>query len=434
MTLVDEQAERAVLGGMMLAPHIADEVAEILTIADWAIPAHAEVFAAVTSGRAAGEPTDWVAVHARLDGVDVLARAGGVNYLHMLVESVPVAASAPYYARHLADLALRRRLAQAGIRIHQQAVNTTTDTAAMLNSVQQTFHDAETARRAGDLVEFGDGLDTLIEEISNGDGRARGLSTGIGSLDDVIGGMKPGQLLIVGGRPAMGKSVLSVCDMVRSVSVRQHLPSMVVSLEMSVAEVRMRLCAAECSIDLSHLIEQRLDPFELARLRSESSRLGKVPVFIDASPTADIASIRTAARRMQARHGLALLVVDYLQLMTTDNTDAGRAQEVAAISRGLKMLARELEIPVVAAAQLNRQAEGRSDRRPQMSDLRESGSIEADADVVILIHRPDYYDRESPRSGEADLIVAKNRNGPQDTVTVAAQLHHARFVDMIPGR
>jgi replicative DNA helicase len=427
--LVDEQAERAVLGGMLLSPDVADQVAEILTINDWHHPAHAEIYAAITAGRAAGEPTDAVAIAQHLAGADVLLRVGGAPYLHDLLASVPVAAAAPHYARRLAELALRRRVVAASVRISQHALDVRTDTAEMVNSAQQVLHDATVARTARDSVALGDGLDEWIEQVCDPDGEPRGLSTGLGDLDHLIGGLKPGQLVIVGARPAMGKSILGV-DIARAASVWHDVPSLIQSMEMSVSEVRMRICSAECNIPLHLITNGRMDADARTKLRTEADRLRKAPIHIDDTPAADLATIRTRARRIQARHGLGLLIVDYLQLMAGTGKSDNRTQEVAANSRGLKVLARELNIPVVAMAQVNRGSEARSDKRPQLSDLRESGGIEADADIVILIHRDDYYDHESPRAGEADLIVAKNRNGPTDTITVAAQLHYARFVDM----
>lgn len=429
--LHDVDAERAVLGAMLMSPDVAEQVTDIIDPSDHYQPAHAAIHAALVAAINQGAPTDPIAIATRLAQNGDLERAGGAPYLHQLITTVDIAASAPWHARNLADLSIRRQIAAAAIRIHQRAGNLETETAAVIASAQNDLHLATMARNQAETIAFGDGLDALIEEICDPAGPDRGLSTSIGALDDVIGGLKPGQLVIVGGRPGAGKSVLAV-DMVRSTSIRQGLPSLVISLEMSKTEVRKRVCAAECSINLSRILNGGLTDSERLRLRSESQRLGASPIYIDENSSVDMASIRTAARRIQQRHGLSLLVVDYLQLMTTTTSSDNRAQEVAAISRGLKVLARELGIPVVAAAQLNRNSEHRTDRRPQLSDLRESGSIEADADIVILLHRPDYHDPEDQRAGEIDLIVCKNRNGPQETVTAAAQLEYARIVDMLP--
>lgn len=431
--LHDIAAERAVLGAMLMSVDVAEQVADIIDPTDHYDPKHTAIHAAIVAALNTGDPIDPIAIGDRLARRGDLERAGGANYLHDLITTIDVAASAPWHARNLADLSTRRQIAAAAIKIHQRAGNLETETSAVIAAAQNDLHLATIARDQADTTAFGDGLDDTIEEICNPTKDTSGLSTGITDLDSLIGGLKPGQLVIIGGRPGMGKSVLAV-DMLRATAIRAEKPALMVSLEMSVAEVRKRVIAAELSISLYRIMNGKLNAEERMRLREASPRLGKTPLFIDENASMDVQGIRTAARRIQARHGLSLLVVDYLQLMTTSTSSDNRAQEVAAISRGLKVLARELNIPVVAAAQLNRQSTHRTDKRPELSDLRESGSIEADADIVILLHRPDYYDSESPRAGEIDLIVAKNRNGAQDAVTAAAQLEYTRIADMAVPR
>lgn len=428
-TLHDTPAELIVLGAMLLSPDVAYQVADIITADDFYQPNHTAIYGAISGALAAGEPVDAVAISQRLAASGDLVRVGGAPYLHQLISSVPTATAAPWHARQLVDLATRRNIAAAAIRIHQRAGNLETETADVVNAAQADLHAATTSHQHRDATAFGDGLDAEIEAICNPGPRDRGLSTGIGALDDVIGGLKPGQLIVIGGRPGAGKSVLGT-DMVRATSFRARKPTLLRSLEMSTSEIRMRILAAECQINLYRVTNGPLHEDERVRLRAAADRLRACPLFIDDASNGDLAGIRASARRIQQRHGLALLVVDYLQLMTSSSSTEGRTQEVAAISRGLKNLARELHIPVVAAAQLNRQSEQRTDRRPQLSDLRESGAIEADADIVILLHRPDYNEPEHKRAGEIDLIAGKNRNGPQETVTAAAQLQFARIVDM----
>lgn len=430
--MFDADAERAVLGAMMLHPDVAIEIYDIVGDTDFYQPNHAAVFRAVTAAMLDAEPHDPIAVAARLTTSGWLDRVGGAPALHGLVASVGIPASATWYARRIRELATRRTIAAAAVKAHQRACNPETELAAIVDAIQADMHAATQGRATRrEPVAFGDGLAATLDEICDPRGPDRGLSTGLGALDDIIGGLKPGQLVVVGGRPGAGKSVLAV-DMLRATAVKRGLPALIISLEMSIDEIRKRVMAAECKVNLGRILNGGLRGDEIARLRLNAPRLGQTPVYIDDSSSADLASIRAAARRHQQRHGLHLLVVDYLQLMTSTVTSESRTQEVAAISRGLKVLARELSVPVVAAAQLNRSSETRADRRPQLSDLRESGSIEADADIVILLHRPDYHDPEHKRAGEIDLIICKNRNGPMETVTAAAQLEFARIVDLLP--
>lgn len=429
-TLHDVIAERAVLGSMLMSAEVAEQVTELIDAADYYQPGHAAIHGALVAALNQGTPTDSIAIATRLAQTGELERAGGAVYLHDLLTTVNIAASAPWHAKQLADLSTRRQLAAASIRIHQRVNNLETSTSDVISSAQDDLYLATLGRTQAETTAFGDGLDDAVEAICNPATTARGLSTGIGSLDDCIGGLKPGQLIIIGGRPGAGKSVLAV-DALRATAIRAGLPALIVSLEMSGAEVRKRIFAAECSVNVSRIMNNDVTREEAHKIRGEVPRLRAVPLHIDENANADLGTIRTAARRIQQRHGLALLVVDYLQLMRSTGTADNRTQEIGAISRGLKLIARELNIPVIAAAQLNRESEKRTDKRPQLSDLRESGSIEADADIVILLHRPDYHEPEHRRAGEIDLIVCKNRNGPQETVTAAAQLEFARIVDLI---
>jgi replicative DNA helicase len=274
-------------------------------------------------------------------------------------------------------------------------------------------------------------LQPTLDEIEGAGSRGvmTGVPTGFTDLDRLLNGLHPGQLIIVAGRPGLGKSTAGM-DFVRSASVRNNLASAIFSLEMSKVEIVTRLLSAEARVPLQVLRSGRLSDDDWTRLARRMGEISEAPLFVDDTPNMTLMEIRAKARRLRQRNDLRLIVVDYLQLMTSPKRTESRQQEVAELSRGLKLLAKEVECPVVAVSQLNRGPEQRNDKRPQLSDLRESGSIEQDADVVILLHRDDYYDKESPRAGEADFIVAKHRNGPTDTITVAAQLHLSRFVDM----
>jgi replicative DNA helicase len=256
-----------------------------------------------------------------------------------------------------------------------------------------------------------------------------GVPTGFRELDELTNGLHDGQLIVVAGRPGLGKSTLGM-DFLRAAAIKSHVSAVLFSLEMGRSEITMRLLSAEAQILLSHLRTGQMTDQDWNRLARRMGEIAQAPLFIDDSPNLSMMEIRAKARRLKQRHDLKLIVVDYLQLMSSPKRSENRQQEVAEMSRSLKLLAKELEVPVVAISQLNRGAEQRQDKRPQMADLRESGAIEQDADMVILLHREDAYERESPRAGEADLIVAKHRNGQTKDVVVLSQLHYSRFVDM----
>jgi replicative DNA helicase len=241
--------------------------------------------------------------------------------------------------------------------------------------------------------------------------------------------LHPGQLIVIAGRPGLGKSTLGM-DIMRSASLKHGLASVLFSLEMGRSEITMRLLSAEARVQLKNMRNGQMSDNDWNKLARRMGEVASAPLFIDDSPNLTMMEIRAKARRLKQRHDLKLVVVDYLQLMTSPKRVENRQQEVAEMSRSLKLLAKDLGVPIIAISQLNRGAEQRADKKPQLSDLRESGAIEQDADIVILLHREDAYDKESPRAGEADLIVAKNRNGPTMDVVVAQTLHYSSFGDM----
>lgn len=258
-----------------------------------------------------------------------------------------------------------------------------------------------------------------------------GVPTGFHDLDDLTNGFHPpGQMIIVAARPAMGKSTLAL-DFARAAAVGNDLPTIIFSLEMGRAEIAMRLLSAEASVSLQNMRKGTVDSRDWTTIASTRGRINDAPLYIDDSPNMTLVEIRAKCRRLKQRVGLKMVVIDYLQLMTSGKRVESRQQEVSEFSRALKLLAKELQVPVIALSQLNRGPEQRADKMPALSDLRESGSIEQDADMVILLHREDAYERDSPpRAGEADLIVAKHRNGPTRTVTVAFHGHFSRFTDL----
>ncbi|MEV6344158.1 replicative DNA helicase [Actinoplanes sp. NPDC051851] len=426
-------AERVVLGAMMLSTDVIADIIEIVKASDFYRPAHAAIFNAIIDLSSRDEPTDPIAVAQQLLAVGDLQRIGGVPYLHDCLETVPTAANGTWYARQVAETAGRRRLIETATKMLQLAAAPDLTLDEALDQAGAAFHDAITQRDSGELRPLADLVDPTIAEIRSvaaHRGELRGVSTGFHDLDQLTGGLRGSQLIIVAGRPGMGKSILGV-DIARTVALRDGKPAAFFSLEMSEQELVTRILSAEARVPLNVFNSGHVDDNHWARLDQHAARLKAAPLHIDETPALTMTEIRARSRRLAQRHGLSLIVVDYLQLMTPSGrrTDS-REQQVAEISRNMKLLAKELHVPVIAIAQLNRGPEQRNDKRPQLSDLRESGSLEQDADMVIFVHRDDYYDKDSPRAGEADFILAKHRGGPTDTVTVAAQLAFARFVDM----
>ncbi len=436
----DVTAEQSVLGGMLLSRDAIADVLEVIRPADFYRPSHQLVYDAVLDLYGRGDPVDAVTVADALQKAGTLVRAGGASYLVTLVSSVPTAANAGYYARIVAEKAVLRRLVEAGTRIVQlgyaadRGESGLGDADEAVDRAQAAVYEVTERRISEDYqpleVLLGPTLEEL-EAIEGHDGVMSGVPTGFADLDALMNGLHPGQLVVVAARPAIGKSTLGL-DLARSASVAHGLTSCIFSLEMSRSEITMRLLSAEARVSLGAMRSGRLTDDDWTRLARRMGELSSAPLFIDDSPNLTMMEIRAKARRLKQRHGLRLIVLDYLQLMSSPRKVESRQQEVSEISRQCKLLAKELEVPIVAISQLNRSSEQRQDKKPLLSDLRESGAIEQDADVVILLHREDAYERESARAGEADFIVAKHRNGRTDTVTVAFQGHYSRFADMAP--
>jgi replicative DNA helicase len=430
----DLAAEQCVLGGMMLSKDAISDVLDVIKAHDYYRPAHQIVHDVILDLYGRGEPADAVTVAAELTRNGEIARVGGAPYLHTLIASVPTAANAGYYARIVRERAILRRLVEVGTRIVQLGYAGDGDADELVDRAEAEIYGVTDRRVSEDylpLSEIMPGALDEIEAIGSRGGSLSGVPTGFGDLDALLNGLHAGQMVVIAARPAMGKSALAL-DIARAASVRSGLTSVLFSLEMSRNEITMRLLSAEARVPLQAMRTGQLGEDDWTRLARRMSEVVDAPLFIDDSPNMSMVEIRSKCRRLKQRHDLKLVIVDYLQLMSSPKRVENRQQEVSELSRSLKLLAKELQVPVVALAQLNRGPELRSDKRPLLADLRESGSIEQDSDVVILLHREDVYEPESPRAGEADLIVAKHRNGPTATVTVAFQGHYSRFVDMAP--
>ncbi|WP_427847014.1 replicative DNA helicase [Corynebacterium pygosceleis] len=432
----DPDAEQGVLGALLLASDTVTQVVDRLEPGDFYRPAHQIIYQVVLDLFGSGEQIDPIIVSGRLDRAGDLQRAGGAPYLHTLMESCPSPGHAAHYAQIVAEKSLIRRVIAAGqevVRLGYDAGDTEPD--KVLDLAQQELFSISQRRATAEYVPLAELVQPTmleLEDLHRNGGLATGVPTGFTDLDQLTNGLHGGQMIIVAARPGVGKSTLAL-DFMRSCSVAHGKPSVLFSLEMSKSEIVMRLLSAEAGVDLARMRSGRMTDRDWDLLTRRVPRVADAPLYIDDSATLTMMEIRSKARKLAQQQPLALVVVDYLQLMSSGKRVESRQQEVSEFSRQLKLLAKELDVPVVAISQLNRGPETRTDKRPQLSDLRESGSLEQDADMVMLLHRPDSQNREDPRAGEADIILAKHRGGPIDTIPVAHQLHYSRFADMARG-
>ncbi|MEU1826678.1 replicative DNA helicase [Streptomyces abikoensis] len=430
----DVAAEQAVLGSLPLSK---DAIADVLEMGlkgtDFYRPAHEAIYETVMAMYAKGEPADPITLADELTKRGEITRVGGAAYLHTLVQSVPTAANAAHYAGIVQDKATLRRLIAAGTRIVQSGYDAEGDVEQIVDAAGAEISDVAQAREDDQGLDIGEDFADMVDELVDlgTNGRALGIPTGLTDLDALTFGLHPGQMIIIAARPAIGKTTLAI-DIARAATIRQGHRTAFFSLEMGRRELQHRIMSAEAKIALHHIRSGQLSDTDWERFAAAQPRVTAAPLRLDCDPVQSVMQMKAKARRMQQRGGLDLVIIDYLQLVqpSSGRRAENRQQEVSDMSRQLKLMAKELDIPVVVLAQLNRGPEQRSDKRPLLSDLRESGSLEQDADLVLLLHREDAYDKESPRAGEADVLVAKHRNGPTATITVASQLHYSRFVDM----
>jgi replicative DNA helicase len=426
-------AEEAVLGAMMLSPAAIAVVSEIIDGTDFYRESHARIYRAGLSLYGRGEPVDAITLVDELEGRGELEDVGGRARVHELAALVPASANAGHYARIIREAATLRGLIQAGGEISRLGWDGTGETIELVDRAEQIVFDLSQQRVSGDFAHIEQLLKESFERITalyESGADVTGVPSGYRDLDRLTSGFQPGNLVVVAARPSMGKSAFGL-GVASNLAVRHGVPVAVFTLEMSKAEVTQRLMCSEAKVESQRLRTGRLAPEDWPRLTTACDKLAKAPIFVDDTGSVTMMEIRSKARRLKSKQPqLGLVVVDYLQLMTSGTTAENRVQEVSQISRNLKLLARDLELPILAMSQLSRAVEQRHDKRPILSDLRESGSIEQDADLVAFLYRDDYYDDDSQQPGIAEVILAKHRNGPTDTVKLSFLKRYAKFADL----
>jgi len=427
------EAEESVLGAVMLSAEAAAVALEQLRPEDFYRPAHQSVFEGITALFDGNQAIDAITVSDWLRRNDELERVGGIAFLNHLMDAVPATSNVGYYVEIVDETASRRRLMRAGATVTQIAMQSERPIDEALDSAEaEVFAVAD--RRVGEgLSRLGPLLQTTlekIEEVGTRGGDITGVPTGFRDLDKKLAGLHPANLIVVAARPSMGKSALTL-NIAQNVA-ETGKPVAFFTLEMSREEVVQRLLSSMASVDSNKLRTGQLGPEMWQKLARESSKLYEMPFYVDDSPDLTVTTIRAKCRRLKRKSDLGLVVVDYLQLMQGPARSDNRQQEIAEISRSLKNLARELEVPVIGVSQLNRGLESRTDKRPQLGDLRESGAIEQDADVVMFIYRDDYYNDEAIK-GLADILIAKHRSGATGAVKVTFAAEFTKFDDLPHG-
>jgi replicative DNA helicase len=435
------EAEQSVLGGLLLDNGAWDRAGDMLTDSDFYRFEHRQIYAAIGALVQATKPADVITVFEQLQSLGKAEECGGVAYLNALAQSVPSAANLRRYAEIVRERSILRKLVAVSDEIATNAFN------PQGRAVSQILDEAE-----GKIFKIGEegsrskqgfqSIDQLVVQLidrvnelaENGAEDVTGVRTGFFDLDRMTAGLQPGDLIVLAARPSMGKTAFAL-NIAEHVSVHEGLPVVVFSMEMGASQLALRMVGSLGRIDQSGLRTGRLRDDEWGRLTEAVDKLGKASVFIDETPALNPAELRARSRRQARQCGkLGLIVVDYLQLMSgTGGNEENRATEIGEISRGLKALAKELQCPVIALSQLNRSVETRTDKRPMMSDLRESGAIEQDADVIMFIYRDEYYNKESKEPGVAEIIIGKQRNGPVGTVKLTFLKPLTKFDNLAPG-
>ncbi len=424
------EAEMSVLGAMLLDNEVVSFVVPILNKNSFYKTAHQELYQTIVEVYDKGQVVDLVVLREELKKRSLLEKVGGIEYLMALEEAVPTIGNVEFYANIVREKAIKRSLIEVAATIQKQAFDVSSETGQLLDNSERAIFDITQKKFNTLSTKINEILKetfTRIENLHDRQNRLTGLSTGFYDLDDLTCGLQASELIIVAARPSMGKTSLAL-NIIEHVGVIDKKSAVLFSLEMSAQQVAQNMLCSHARIDAHKLRKGFLEDKQWSDLSYGMGSLSESPIFIDDTPGLTVLEVRAKARRLKAQYNIQLVVVDYLQLMEAPRAE-NRQQEISVISRGLKSLARELSIPVIVVSQLNRSVESREGHRPRMSDLRESGSIEQDADVVILLHREEYYDPDK-KDGTAELIIAKQRNGPIGVVKLAFLSQYMRFENL----
>ena len=426
------EAEQSVIGSMLMDKEAIVSASEIVTAADFYQQQYGVMFEAMVELFNEGKPVDLITLQNRLKEKDVPPEVSSLEFVRDILTTVPTSANVKSYANIVREKAVLRRL----IRVNEDIANTCyvgkEPLEQILAQTEKSVFDLLQSRSSGDFVPIRQVALNVLEKIetaSKTQGTVTGVPTGFIDLDYKTSGMQPSDFVLIAARPSMGKTAF-VLNLVDHVAVRKGLPCMIFSLEMSKEQLVNRMLAMESNVDSQKLRTGQMNDQEWERLIESAGVIGKSSLIIDDTPGISIAELRSKCRKYKLEHDLSMIIIDYLQLMTGSGKGDSRQQEISDISRSLKALARELSVPVIALSQLSRAVEQRPDHRPMLSDLRESGAIEQDADVVMFIYRDDYYDHDSEKKGIAEIIIAKQRNGPIGTVELAWLPEYQRFVNL----
>lgn len=426
------EAEQAVLGAILLEKEAIILVNDIITPEDFYRVVHQKIFNSMKQITQSGEPVDLVTLTAELQKNQVLDEIGGVSYLTDLVSAVPTAANVEYYARIVEEKSMVRRLIKVATEIASTGYSSSEKVNQLVEEAEKRIFEISNKKSSRGFVVIKDVLEETIDRIEllhNNKGDITGISTGYSDLDRITSGFQKSDLIIVAARPSVGKTAFAL-NIAQNVACRSSVPVAVFSLEMSASQLVQRMISSEGNIDGYKLRTGKLDgDNDWNKLTMAMSTLSEAEIYIDDTPGINIYDIRSKARRLKAEKGLELIVIDYLQLITAKNRSDNRQQEISEISRQLKGIARELEVPVIALSQLSRAVEQRQDKRPMLSDIRESGSIEQDADLVAFLYRDDYYNSETENPDVVEVLIAKHRNGPVGKVELLFLKNYNKFVN-----
>ena len=431
------EAEQSLIGGLMLNKAAWDKIADVVTAEDFYRNDHRLIFTAIAQLVDEGNPCDVVTISEFLDRRSELDKAGGLEYLAALANETPGAANARAYAKIVRERSMLRSLINAGNEIAGSAFGTDGRTATELvdEAERLVFDIADKGTRTGSgfrsLKEILPAAVDRIDLLHQSDGDITGISTGYSEFDKLTAGLQGGELIIIAGRPSMGKTTLAL-NIAENAAIGGKVPTAVFSMEMPSQQLAFRMISSLGRVDQTHLRTGRFPDEDWSRINTAVQLMSDAPLFIDDSAGLSPTEIRARARRLHREHGLGLIVIDYLQLMQVPGNKENRATEISEISRSLKALAKELNLPVIALSQLNRSVEQRTDKRPVMSDLRESGAIEQDADLIVFIYREEVYNQDTPRKGIADISIAKQRNGPIGEFPLTFVGRYTKFENWVP--